>query len=453
MSKFSTRIRTKFTVFIFILLLCTGAIFSLITVRIMNQSIRQEILKRAESLSRSAASAAAYSVLSNDFLAMDHAVFQGKQTNRDVEFMAIVDAGRKVIAHSDINFKGEILPPAAGDFQKHEGGTGVREIEAGEAKYLEVETPIRFKDKRLGAVLVRVNESALLQAQHRAAEKILGGAAITLVLGFVGVLLLSNFITRPIQELALGVEELKRGKRTRPLRAYGNDELGDLTDSFNRMSSLITEQQAKLLAYTQELQAAYLSTLRVLAAAIDARDPSTLGHSARVAMTSAIIGQEIGLAKEDLEELEIACLFHDVGKLRTPDAILLKSDALDSAEFDEMRRHPEAGAEILERARSLQKYIPSIRHHHEYYNGNGYPDGLEGDTIPLFAAIISIADAFDAMTSVRPYKPALDVGDALRELQDCAGRQFHPRLVQAFVHAMENGNRPALDSHYFPKVI
>ncbi len=453
MSRISTRIRTKVTVFIFILLLCTGTIFSLITVRIMNQAIRQEILKRAESLSRSAASGAAYSLLANDFLAMDHTVFQGKQINRDVEFMTIVDTGRKVIAHSDIKFKGEVLPAAPDNFQGHGGETGVREINAQETNYLEVETPVRFNDKLLGAVLVRVNESALLQAQYLAAEKILWGAAITLVLGLAGVLLLSNFITRPIQELARGVEELKRGKRTRPLRAYGNDELGKLTESFNGMSSLITEQQEKLLAYTQELQAAYLSTLRVLAAAIDARDPSTLGHSARVAMTSAIIGQEIGLTKEDLEELEIACLFHDVGKLRTPDAILLKSDTLDSAEYDEMRRHPEAGAEILERAQYLRKYIPSIRHHHEYYNGNGYPDGLEGDTIPLFAAIISIADAFDAMTSIRPYKPALSVGEALRELQDCAGQQFHPRLVQAFVHAMENGNRPALHSHYFPKVI
>ncbi len=282
---------------------------------------------------------------------------------------------------------------------------------------------------------------------------LLWGTAISLGLGFLVVLLLSNFIVKPIRELSLGLDALKAGRRSRRLRVYGNDELGKLTASFNRMSSLITEQQEKLLAYTEELQAAYLSTLRVLAAAIDARDPSTLGHSARVAVASAMIGQEIGLAKEDLEELEIACLFHDVGKLKTPDAILLKSDTLNSAEYDEIRRHPEAGAVILERAQVLRKYIPSIRHHHEYYNGQGYPDGLRGDTIPLFAAIISIADAFDAMTSERSYKTALSVSDALQELQECAGKQFHPGLVQAFVRAMGRETRPAPHDHYFPKVI
>ncbi len=281
----------------------------------------------------------------------------------------------------------------------------------------------------------------------------LWGAVISLGLGFAGVLAFSNLIVKPIKELAMGVDELKRGKRSPWLRAYGNDELGKLTQSFNRMSALITEQQAKLVAYTKELQAAYFATVGVLAAAIDARDPSTLGHSARVAVTSAIIGREIGLAKEDLEELEIACLFHDVGKLKTPDAILLKSDTLNSAEYDEMRRHPEAGVIILERAQVLRKYIPSIRHHHEYYNGQGYPDGLRGDTIPLFAAIISIADAFDAMTSARSYKAPLSVSDALRELQECAGQQFHPGLVQAFVRAMNNGHRSALHPHCLPEVI
>jgi putative nucleotidyltransferase with HDIG domain len=181
--------------------------------------------------------------------------------------------------------------------------------------------------------------------------------------------------------------------------------------------------------------------------AIDARDSYTLGHSERVALHSLMIGEEIGLKENELEELEIASLFHDVGKLKTPDAILFKSRSLDSIEYDEIRHHPEDGAEILRKVKPLQKYVDPVRHHHEYYNGKGYPDGLDGDTIPLYAAIISIADTYDAMTSTRPYRKALSRAEAFKELEKGAGLQFHPYLVKVFLRAMENGGQPSLHSH------
>jgi HD-GYP domain-containing protein (c-di-GMP phosphodiesterase class II) len=330
-------------------------------------------------------------------------------------------------------------------------GTVVKES-PGLSSIFEVETPILFHDKVLGTVIVGVNKSVLWEAQRLARHRILWGFVITLLLGVIGILALSVFVTRPIQELSLGVNEFKQGKRTRPLRVYSGDELGKLTESFNEMTELITDQQEKLIRYTRELEEAYVSTVRVLAAAIDARDPYTLGHSTRVAAASFLLGQEIGLSQNELEELEICCFFHDVGKLGTPDAILHKNRNLDSAEYGEIRRHPEDGADILGRAKSLQKYIPPVRHHHECYDGTGYPDGLDGDSIPLFAAIIAIADAFDAMTSLRPYKSPLPVEEALRELANSAGRQFHPALVQAFIRAMEKNGGGALPP-YLPKVL
>jgi len=441
-------IRFKLSLFVFLLLILTTFVSFLATVKILNRVILNEIVKRAESLSKNSAAAAAYSLISGDTLGMDHLVFKGKESNRDVEYMAVIDTQMNVIAHSDIKRRGEILKGGEENlFKKNADGTIVREIPLSPGRSFEISTPIVFKDKVLGTVIVGVNQSVLLEAQRVARHRIFAILTIVLSVGLIGILALSFFITRPIRELSAGVEELKEGKTTRPLRVYSKDELGKLTESFNDMGKLITDQKKELFKYTQELEEAYVSIVRVLATAIDARDSYTLGHSARVAFHSLMIGEEIGLKENELEELEIASLFHDVGKLKTPDAILLKSRSLNSAEYDEMRHHPEDGAEILKKVKPLQKYVEPVKHHHEYYNGKGYPDGLDGDGIPLYAAIISIADTYDAMTSTRPYRKALSKEEACIELEKGAGKQFHPDLVKAFLRAMANRRQPSSHPH------
>ena len=446
-------IRLKLTVFVILLLIFTTFAFSIVTVKTLNQTILDEIIKRAETLSKTSASAAAYSLISNDSLGIDHIVFKGKSSNSDVEYMAIVDKKMRILGHSDIQKRGGILKGAEGNlFKKNGDGTIVKEISLSSGRSFEISTPIVFKDKVLGTVIVGVNQSVLLEAQRLARHRIFVMLTVILVVGLIGILGLCFFITRPIKELCVGVEELKEGKRSRPLRIYSKDELGKLTESFNNMSELITDQKKEIFKYTQELEEAYISILRVLAMAIDARDSYTLGHSARVALHSLIIGEEIGLKENELEELEIASLFHDVGKLKTPDAILFKSRSLDSTEYDVIRHHPEDGAEILNKVKPLQKYVEPVKHHHEYYNGKGYPDGLDGDGIPLYAAIISIADTYDAITSTRPYRKALSKEEACKELEKGAGKQFHPDLVKAFLRAMENGGQPSFHP-YLTKVI
>lgn len=446
-------IRLKLTVFVILLLIFTTFAFSIVTVKTLNQTILDEIIKRAETLSKTSASAAAYSLISNDSLGIDHIVFKGKSSNSDVEYMAIVDKKMRILGHSDIQKRGGILKGAEGNlFKKNGDGTIVKEISLSSGRSFEIFTPIVFKDKVLGTVIVGVNQSVLLEAQRLARHRIFVMLTVILVVGLIGILGLCFFITRPIKELCVGVEELKEGKRSRPLRIYSKDELGKLTESFNNMSELITDQKKEIFKYTQELEEAYISILRVLAMAIDARDSYTLGHSARVALHSLIIGEEIGLKENELEELEIASLFHDVGKLKTPDAILFKSRSLDSTEYDVIRHHPEDGAEILNKVKPLQKYVEPVKHHHEYYNGKGYPDGLDGDGIPLYAAIISIADTYDAITSTRPYRKALSKEEACKELEKGAGKQFHPDLVKAFLMAMENGGQPSFRP-YLTKVI
>ncbi len=209
------------------------------------------------------------------------------------------------------------------------------------------------------------------------------------------------------------------------------------------MAELITEQKENLNKYARDLEEAYVTTIKALAAAIDARDPYTHGHSTRVARLSLKLGKAIGLSKDELEDLEIACLLHDVGKLKTPDFILQKKEQLDSEEYKEMMRHTEDGAEILSKANSLKKYIPSVRYHQEWYNSNGYPDGLKGEQIPLVASIISIADAFDLMISTRPYRKALSEEEVLAEMAHLSGKQFNPRLVEIFIQVMHEQKQTA----------
>ena len=248
-------IRLKLTVFVILLLIFTTFAFSIVTVKILNKTILNEIMKRAETSGKSAAAVAAYSLVSGDSLGMDHIVFKGKSSNDDVEYMAIVDKKMRILAHSDIKKRGEVLKEAEGRTLKNNGdGTVVREIPFSKDKIFEIYTPILFKGKLLGGVLVGVNKSVLLNAQSFARKRIFWVCAPILLVALIGVIGISILITRSIQELASGVEELEQGRWGRSLRVYSRDELGKLTESFNKMSRTIMEQQEEVSKYTRQLQ-------------------------------------------------------------------------------------------------------------------------------------------------------------------------------------------------------
>jgi putative nucleotidyltransferase with HDIG domain len=168
-----------------------------------------------------------------------------------------------------------------------------------------------------------------------------------------------------------------------------------------------------------------------LSATVDARDSYTAGHSRRVQQLSLAIGRQLGLSQAELDLLGHAALFHDIGKLAVPDAILLKPASLSGEEWLLMQRHADEGARIIDRLGFLQDAVPAIRHHHERYDGTGYPDRLRGEEIPLGARIIHVADALDSMLTTRIYRAARPAGEALAELRQSAGKQFCPRVVDA----------------------
>lgn len=181
----------------------------------------------------------------------------------------------------------------------------------------------------------------------------------------------------------------------------------------------------------------YRASTEVLAAVVDAKDPMTLKHSRHVASYSRMLAEAMNLMPDDVEHIELAGLLHDVGKLGIPDRVLQKPGRLTDEEFALIKTHPQRGATILERHPALANIIPMVRHHHEKIDGKGYPDGLSGDDIPIGAAIICVADAFDTMTSERTYQRRRSVEEAIAELQRCAGSQFHPELVSRFIKEIE----------------
>lgn len=446
---FFKSIRAKVSLFVLLLLVATTLIFYLITAQIMKQHVLQEVLRRAESLSLNIGVSAGYSMLSRDLLGLDNMAFRTKSANPDIEYVVIVDKAMKIIAHSDIKEQGRHFRAKEGSvFRQYEGGAVARQIASPSGDLFEIERPVVFMGRQLGSVMLGVNKSVLEQAQRAVHQRILFALGVILGVGIIGSFVLSSVMTKPVQELATGVSEMKQGKRTRPLLVYANDELGELTGSFNEMTSLITAQQDKLREYARNLEESYVSTVKVIAATLDARDPYTHGHSTRVSLLSLQLAGKIGLGSEELEDLEVACLFHDIGKIRIPDDILRKKGPLSPDEYRKMMRHTEYGAEILKKAPSLHKYIASVRHHHEWFDGTGYPDGLAGEKIPLFASIISISDTYDAMTSSRPYRPALAVDAAAEELMRGAGSQFSPDMVTLFLEII---NKYKIPDEYYDK--
>lgn len=197
----------------------------------------------------------------------------------------------------------------------------------------------------------------------------------------------------------------------------------------------------------ENIQKVYLSTIEVLATAIDAKDPYTRGHSRRVTLYSVAIAEQLGLPAKEIESIKYAGLLHDVGKIGISDSIIRKPGRLTDEEYGIIKTHPAIGAKILRPVEFLADKVPGVLHHHEYYDGRGYPDHLTGENIPLAGRIICVADCFDAMTTNRPYRKGLSVNTVVAELKKLSGKQFDPICVEAFLQAFD-----AKISQYFEPI-
>ncbi len=223
------------------------------------------------------------------------------------------------------------------------------------------------------------------------------------------------------------------------------------SDKFNQLLLLIESgiksiaQMNQIKKINEELQnandqleKAYLESIETLRFTVEAKDSYTRGHSDRVSAYSVLIGKHLNLPEEDLKTLKIGGLFHDIGKIGVPDSILLKESKLTDDEYSEIKNHPSIGAHILSNATIFQNIIPIVKHHHEKYDGHGYPAQLKGEDIPYFARIAAIADSFDAMTSRRTYRNSLPIETVISEFERCKGTQFDPELDDLFLDILKN---------------
>lgn len=202
--------------------------------------------------------------------------------------------------------------------------------------------------------------------------------------------------------------------------------------------NLIKKINNELKDTYDKLENAYMESIETLRFTVDAKDPYTRGHSDRVSEYAVLIGKYLNLSENDIKLLKIGGLFHDIGKIGVPDAILLKTDRLTNDEYSEVKNHPAIGAHILSNASIFQDILPIVKHHHERYDGKGYPGKLTGEKIPYLARIAAIADTFDAMTSKRAYRDSLDIKIVKEEFQNCKGTQFDPKLADLFLDILNN---------------
>jgi HAMP domain-containing protein len=264
---------------------------------------------------------------------------------------------------------------------------------------------------------------------------VMGVTIVALIIGY----LFAVGITRPIQGLVFSVRAISRAEFHERVEVRGAAEIAELAETFNHMAGDIEQYVERLKQAAAENRDLFLGSIRMLAAAIDEKDPYTRGHSGRVAKYSMIIGEYLALNAQDLDNLRISALLHDVGKIGVDDRVLKKPGKLDEEEFALMKQHPVKGANIMRPVAQLKEMLPGIELHHERMDGAGYPYGLPGDQIPMMARIIAVADTFDAMTTNRPYQSAMDLEFALERIRSLAISKFDPAVVKALESAIADG--------------
>jgi HD-GYP domain-containing protein (c-di-GMP phosphodiesterase class II) len=289
--------------------------------------------------------------------------------------------------------------------------------------------------------------AGLLVATHgaldaRAAAVVAGSLALSAVLAS----LVARSVTHPLAECVRGALDIARGRFGRQVEVSARNEIRDLAYTFNHMSKELAAYDGENRRLIQALERGYLDTIRSLAAAVDAKDPYTRGHSDRVASLAVEIGREMGFSGAALKTLEYGGVLHDIGKIGIPDAILTKRGTLTPAEMALIKAHPTIGAEIVGGVEFLKDALPCVLSHHERWDGTGYPKGIGGESIPLFARIVNIADTWDACTSKRPYQEPIPTDVVVAILAGLRGAQTDPAVHDALLGVLRRTGALPADS-------
>jgi putative nucleotidyltransferase with HDIG domain len=352
--------------------------------------------------------------------------------------VAGMDMSDAVIVGKFLAWRGHAMVAETSLFNSHQGGKAV--------PMLGTYSPTQKLG--WGVIVQRKQSDAFYIVSEMRRQTWLWGAVVVILSLVVGIPA-ARAITRPIEQLTQTARSFaQRNFAERTDVRSRIMEVAELGEGFNLAGEEIQHYISELQAASEQNRQLFIESIEALAATVDAKDPYTRGHSSRVSQYSAIVARELGLSEEEVDKIRVSAILHDIGKIGIPEPVLLKPGVLTDEEFEIMKRHTVKGCEIVRQIHKLDEMLPGIRWHHEAMNGQGYPDGLEGDKIPLMARIVAVADTFDAVTTERPYQAGADFPKALDILVKRAGSRFDPAVVDALRSAYTKGNLRKLELRY-----
>jgi HD-GYP domain-containing protein (c-di-GMP phosphodiesterase class II) len=381
--------------------------------------VLQETVKRGTLLAKSLAVSSREPLLERDRLTLG-SIVQAIRREPDVASARITDHTGAVVISSDAHTPGLQM----------EGRTAARAPE--QADRIEFTEPIVYGSRTIGSAHIGLELAYVNQAVAETKRRVVGTMLIALLIGMGGTFLLTRRFVRPVESLVAATREAAKGNLRVHVKIGRRDEIGVLTGAFNQMIG-------DLRRASEQIERGYLDMTRALAAAIEAKDAYTRGHCQRVSAYAVAMGTRLELPATTMRDLELAAILHDIGKIGIDDAILTKPSRLTFEEMRVMHQHPVIGGRILQSVEILRPIASYIVYHHEHYDGKGYPTGAKGDDIPLIGRILALVDAYDSMTSHRPYRASLSDEESLRRLRAKAGTQFDPQLVAAFLALHKDG--------------
>jgi HD-GYP domain-containing protein (c-di-GMP phosphodiesterase class II) len=358
----------------------------------------------------------------------------------------VIDQRGRIIAHSDPSrpLASDVSQvPIVAEFlqgRQRTGGTVNFELRGEGGPKAMVGTFMPLSDESGWGVVVQTEEDVAYQTSNRLRNESFRTvglvAAVALVLG----ILLAGAISRPVQKLAVAARRLAGGEYATRVSVNSRNEVGILADAFNVMGEEIQKAIEEVRRRAEENEELFMGSIRMLANAIDEKDPYTRGHSERVAYYSACLAKHLGMPPDEVSRVHLSGIIHDVGKIGIEDKILRKAAALTDEEYAIMKQHPTKGEHILDAVPLLKNRAGDGLMHHENVDGSGYPRGMKGEEIPLFGRIVSVADAFDAMTTDRPYSKAMSFEAGIARLKFLSGKKFDAGCVDAFERAFLMGD-------------
>jgi HD-GYP domain-containing protein (c-di-GMP phosphodiesterase class II) len=418
-------IKIQFIFMAILLVVLTVSVSSFFFIRQEREVLLREMSRRGVSIARNLATASTDSVVGGDRLVLATLVTSTLQ-NEGVSYAMILDDKAVILAHNKVENVGKSYVEPAGVRPLTNETVLIQPYknESGE-KIVDVTLPILLRNGvRIGTVSLGMSQKSIDALVEQAFRDTVGIAVALVLVGVLIAVFFIHMMLKPVASLVRGARALGEGNLNYQIRLKGKDEFAVLARAFNEMGSRLKEL--------------YIGMLRAMAKTLESRDKFAGGHDQRVSEYASACAAYIGMPEDEVDNIRLAAQVQNIGNIAVPDVVLEKTGKLTEEEYERLKKHVETGAEILNQVQALRGAVPLVMHHHERYDGNGYPKGLKGKDIPLGARILSVADAFDAMTSAQKHRQAMTRFQALEELKRGSGTQFDPEIVEAYIEMFES---------------